>query len=178
MFKSKKAIFAFAVVLVILMAMGTVLFAADSRTKIYAEMGDNQVNMLNAYSEAEKAREYVRFSALHSAALVSQELDITARQGCFSGIDTAAFKTKFAQKMTDYLDAYNSTNQLLDISGLNYNYVYNFQNNGIEIKCSTLPGIIIESNKIDFTYSTTGFVAINFSCNDYNEYARTRYFIV
>lgn len=178
MFKSKKAIFAFAVVLVILIAMGTVLFAANSRAEIYSEIGSNQVNMLNAYSEAEKAREYVKFSALHSAALVSQELNVAARQNCYSGIDATAFKTSFAQKMTNYLGKYASTDQLLNISALDYTYAYTFQNNAVEIKCSTLPGIVVESNKLDFTYSTIGYVKINFTCNDYLEYSRTRSFVV
>ncbi|MBD3263292.1 hypothetical protein GF374_02845 [Candidatus Woesearchaeota archaeon] len=178
MFKSKKGIFAFAVVLVIMIAFGAILVGIGSQKKVYAEIGGKQINMLNAYSEAEKTHEYVKFSALHSAAITAQELNAKTGTKCFSNVNKATFQNKFKDKMDLYLQNYKSTNIDLNVSELNYNYEYSIKPDKITIDCFAQPNITIKSRKIDFTYSTQGYVKAELTCEDYTNYAKTKSFVV
>ena len=178
MLKSKKAIFAFAVVLIVMIAFGAILTATSKQVKVYSEIGGDQVNMLNSYSEAEKAKEYVRFSALNAAATTLQELGAKTSTNCFANINNENFKTRFKTKMDVYIDSYKSTNVDLNISKLDYEYSYSITADEITIKCFAQPNIKITSRKIDFTYESFGFVNAELTCDNYRNYGKIKSFVV
>jgi len=177
MFKSKKGqILAFAVVFIIIMAFGFILVNKGGTAKTVASIGNKQVNILSAYAEAEKAREYVKFSAEHSAALAAQELDVATTQDCFAGLDKTTFEAAFTENMLKYLEIYNSTDKELNVSALMYTYDYDYQDNLVTVKAfAQEPGIVVKSNRIDFTYTIQGYVETDFTCSEYQEYSKKKF---
>jgi len=165
MFKSKKGqVLAFAVVFAILISVGLVLTGSFKGEKAIVGIGNKQINMLNAYAEAEKAREYVELSFYYSAKLAAQELTSLSNRNCFEGLDKETFKSLFEQNADRYLQAYKSTNRELNVSLPIYNYDFDFEDDKIIIYSIPSGPIFIQSNVIFFNYSATAQVRTELSC--------------
>lgn len=168
--KNKKAQLTFVVVLVILTTIGAVLLAGSARVKTTGVIGAKQTALLNMYTEAEAAREYIELAAQHSTFSAARALGASGTR-CFGDLFESQVNALMSDSMENYLATYEA-------SGLNLNttlpsYTYSVS---IDSRTMTVNGIgdkiKVISQEPDATYEVAGNFSVQLTCKQYSEYLK------
>lgn len=173
MFKSKKAQVTMMAIFVILAGMAAIMYAEKKAANTTAFIGEKQVAVLNAYSEAEEMMEYAKQASQYSAFNAAKELSVDASSAsCFEGLTSNSFKQLFEKNMQAYLSAYSTSYSGLEPKFPEYSYTIIINPGSIEIKAVPADKIIINCKSPDFTYKIGGAFDQSLSCGQLRSYLK------